>query len=131
MNLASKFQQSQGQQPQSNLQAQQILLQQLHQGLSHPQQQQQQQQHPIYQTNAKANSNTSIPSATQVSRSSVVMLNPVTEITKSRKFKPAGSLPNTNQLHAQFGHSDLNGPENDLLPSNRKSDVRRMMNSNF
>ncbi|KAI5902377.1 hypothetical protein K4G60_g1518 [Candida parapsilosis] len=96
-----------------------------------PQQQQQQQQHPIYQTNAKANSNTSIPSATQVSRSSVVMLNPVTEITKSRKFKPAGSLPNTNQLHAQFGHSDLNGPENDLLPSNRKSDVRRMMNSNF
>ena len=91
----------------------------------------QQQQHPIYQGNGKSNSSTAIPSATQVSRSSVVMLNPVTEITKSRKFKPAGSLPSTNQLQAQFGHSDLNGPENDLLPSNRKSDVRRMMNSNF
>ncbi|KAI5965454.1 CCR4 [Candida theae] len=44
MNLANKFQQNQGQQPQSNLQAQQILSQQLHQGQSHPQQQQQQPQ---------------------------------------------------------------------------------------
>lgn len=101
------------------------------QGDYFPNQQHPQQQHPIYQNNGKSNSNATIPSATQVSRSSVVMLNPVTEITKLRKFKPAGSLPSNNQLHAQFGHSDLNGPENDLLPSNRKSDVRRMMNSNF
>ncbi|KAI5962859.1 hypothetical protein CANMA_003634 [Candida margitis] len=97
----------------------------------HPQQHHHQhQQHPIYQNN-KPNGGMPVPSATQASRSSVVMLNPVTEITKSRKFRPAGSLPSNNQLHAQFGHSDLNGPENDLLPSNRKSDVRRMMNSNF
>ncbi|KAI5949919.1 hypothetical protein KGF54_005397 [Candida jiufengensis] len=77
--------------------------------------------------------NNPVPSATQLSRSSVVMLNPVTEITKTRKFKPAGSLPsnpNSNHLY-NFGHSDLNGPENDLLPGNRKSDVRRMMNTNF
>ncbi|EMG45841.1 hypothetical protein SBY92_002254 [Candida maltosa Xu316] len=72
-----------------------------------------------------------LPSATQLSRSSVVMLNPVTEITKQRKFKPAGSLPSVNPGYQQFGQSDLNGPESDLLPGNRKSDVRRMMNSNF
>ena len=93
------------------------------QQMHHQQQQQQQQQQ---QPHVKA-----VPSATQLSRSSVVMLNPVTEITKSRKFKPAGSYPSNANLHAQFGHGDLNGPENDLLPGNRKSDVRRMMNSNF
>ena len=78
---------------------------------------------------------TNVPSASQMARSSVVMLNPVTEITKQRKFKPAGSIPRINNNprpgYQQFGHSDLNGPESDLLPGNRKSDVRRMMNSNF
>ncbi|KAI3403163.2 hypothetical protein KGF56_004052 [Candida oxycetoniae] len=101
------------------------------------QQQQQQQQHSqqdltsqqYYQIQLQQNK--TVPSATQLARSSVVMINPVTEITKSRKFKPAGSLPSSNNLHQQFGYSDLNGPENDLLPGNRKSDVRRMMNTNF
>ena len=71
-----------------------------------------------------------VPSATQLSRSSVVMLNPVTEITKQRKFKPAGSVPHSYQPQ-QYGQSELNGPENDLIPGSRKSDVRRMMNTNF
>ncbi|RCK54778.1 hypothetical protein Cantr_04769 [Candida viswanathii] len=73
-----------------------------------------------------------VPSATQLARSSVVMLNPVTEITKQRKFRPAGSLPHAYQPQPQqYGQSELNGPENDLIPGSRKSDVRRMMNSNF
>ena len=67
---------------------------------------------------------TNVPSASQMARSSVVMLNPVTEITKQRKFKPAGSIPRINNNprpgYQQFGHSDLNGPESDLLPGNRK-----------
>ncbi|KAI5962081.1 uncharacterized protein KGF55_003156 [Candida pseudojiufengensis] len=86
-----------------------------------------------HQQQPQQHQHTTVPSATQLARSSVVMLNPVTEITKTRKFKPAGSLPsnpNSNHLY-NFGHSDLNGPENDLLPGNRKSDVRRMMNTNF
>ena len=58
------------------------------------------------------------------------MLNPVTEITKQRKFKPAGSVPHSYQPQ-QYGQSELNGPENDLIPGSRKSDVRRMMNTNF
>lgn len=84
-----------------------------------------------------------VPSATQLSRSSVVMLNPVTEITKQRKFRPAGSLPqgtasnssltnrsiqNQQSLNASNG---INNSESDLIPGNRKSAVRRMMNTNF
>lgn len=98
----------------------------------------------------------SVPSATQLSRSSVVMLNPVTEITLQRKFKPAGSLggntPNgsatslttqsvRNQQYVnmhqhayqQQGHqppSPLSPQSNDLIPDGR-NDVRRMMNQNF
>ncbi|KAK6462665.1 hypothetical protein DFJ63DRAFT_313793 [Scheffersomyces coipomensis] len=90
--------------------------------LGNQSQQQQQQQ----QTGGSA------PSASQLARSSVVMLNPVTEITKQRKFKPAGSL-NGNQPGQGQGQyeQDYNGIENDLIPGNRKSDVRRMMNTNF
>lgn len=87
-----------------------------------------------------------VPSASQLARSSVVMLNPVNEITKLRKFKPAGSLPNSqsnqnlnhNQNYnpnynqnSQFLQHESAKPENDLIPGNRKSDVRRMMNTNF
>ncbi|KAK6455033.1 uncharacterized protein RJT20DRAFT_136197 [Scheffersomyces xylosifermentans] len=80
-----------------------------------------------------------VPSATQLSRSSVVMLNPVTEITSRRMFKPAGSLQQNGMGHSQSNTSlnyidpgtSFNGPENDLIPGNRKSDVRRMMNTNF
>lgn len=84
-----------------------------------------------------------VPSATQLSRSSVVMLNPVTEITKQRKFRPAGSLPSgaannssmTNQSiqNQQFLNinNGINNSESELIPGNRKSAVRRMMNTNF
>lgn len=85
-----------------------------------------------------------IPSATQLSRSSVVMLNPVTEITKQRKFRPAGSLPkgatgsdysltNASVRNQQFLNANQNHQQHDsdLIPGNRKSDVRRMMNTNF
>ncbi|ODV78161.1 uncharacterized protein CANTADRAFT_7613 [Suhomyces tanzawaensis NRRL Y-17324] len=77
-----------------------------------------------------------VPSATQLSRSSVVMLNPVTEITKQRKFKPAGSLPANsaasppNPYNPQFNQS-FASTDGSLIPGNRKSDVRRMMNTNF
>lgn len=86
-----------------------------------------------------------IPSATQLARSSVVMLNPVTEITKHRKFKPAGSLnmgapsptmmqsngslPSPNSYSQPHFNSESNH-DNDLIPGNR-NDVRRMMNTNF
>ncbi|CAK7895108.1 hypothetical protein CAAN1_05S01662 [[Candida] anglica] len=87
----------------------------------------------------------SAPSATQLSRSSVVMLNPVTEITKQRKFKPAGSiggngssgsLTNQSIRNQQYANIHQNQQyqaeqQNDLIPGNRKSDVRRMMNTNF
>lgn len=82
---------------------------------------------------ASNNSLNQVPSASQMARSSVVMLNPVTEITKLRKFKPAGSLPSGGVVspvayqNAQFeAHSN-----DDLIPGNRKSDLRRMMNTNF
>ena len=82
--------------------------------------------------------NGTVPSATQLSRSSVVMINP-TEITQLRKFKPAGSLPSgsssspMNGSTASFNavQSSYGASENDLIPGNRKSDVRRMMNTNF
>lgn len=83
----------------------------------------------------------SVPSATQLSRSSVVMLNPVTEITKQRKFRPAGSLPSTKGSsltnrsiqNQQFlnANNGINNSESELIPGNRKSAVRRMMNTNF
>lgn len=83
-----------------------------------------------------------VPSATQLSRSSVVMLNPVTEITKQRKFRPAGSLPSHTQAtsltnrsiqNQQFlnANNGINNSESELIPGNRKSAVRRMMNTNF
>ncbi|CAK9441176.1 uncharacterized protein LODBEIA_P50450 [Lodderomyces beijingensis] len=97
----------------------------------HHHQQQQQEYFPHQQQQVPPPQTKPVPSASQLARSSVVMLNPVTEITKSRKFKPAGSFPSNQNLHVQYGHGDLNGPENDLLPGNRKSDVRRMMNTNF
>lgn len=69
------------------------------------------------------------PSASQLSRTSVVMLNPVNEITSLRKFKPAGSLP-SGMGNAAY-NSDKSYAEDDLIPGNRKSAVRRMMNTNF
>lgn len=80
-----------------------------------------------------------IPSASQLARSSVVMLNPVTEITKQRKFKPAGSLPsgapivspNMYQYQQPQFNESVSATDNDLIPGSRKSDVRRMMNTNF
>lgn len=80
---------------------------------------------PTYQ---EGQSGPTVPSATQMSRSSVVMLNPVTEITKQRTFRPAGSLPGNNSPYIPTG---FNQSESDLIPNNRKSDVRRMMNTNF
>lgn len=89
-----------------------------------------------------------IPSPTQVARSSVVMLNPVTEITKQRKFKPAGSLavnpraaPSPTMMQSNgslpspnsYSQSQFNNEsnhDNDLIPGSR-NDVRRMMNTNF
>lgn len=67
-----------------------------------------------------------------------MMINP-TEITQLRKFKPAGSLPsgsssspmNVSTPSFNAGQSSYGASENDLIPGNRKSDVRRMMNSNF
>lgn len=58
-----------------------------------------------------------VPSASQMARSSVVMLNPVTEITKQRKFKPAGSLPSShsnNHVYAQ----NYNQPPQNYPPQN-------------
>ncbi|KAG7664512.1 uncharacterized protein J8A68_001963 [[Candida] subhashii] len=81
-----------------------------------------------YESSYDANSPMSPPSATQVSRNSVVMVNPVTEITKARKFVPAGSLAqNNNGSQHSFGISELEY-ENDLIPGSRKSDIRRVMN---
>lgn len=81
----------------------------------------------------RTNSNgTSVPSPSQLARTSVVMLNPVSEITTLRKFKPAGSLPSgmagPNQAYM---NDELASSGDDLIPGNRKSAVRRMMNSNF
>lgn len=75
----------------------------------------------------------SVPSPTQLSRTSVVMLNPVTEITSHRKFKPAGSLPSgmSGPTNAAYLNDELASSGDDLIPGNRKSAVRRMMNSNF
>lgn len=75
--------------------------------------------------------NGATPSASQLSRASVVMLNPVNEITSLRKFKPAGSLPSGMvSPHPGYSNDEL-ATGDDLVPGNRKSAVRRMMNSNF
>lgn len=72
--------------------------------------------------------NSAKPSPSQLSRTSVVMLNPVNEIQTLRTFKPAGSLPRG----MNYGYSnDEMATSDDLIPGNRKSAVRRMMNSNF
>lgn len=67
----------------------------------------------------------SVPSASQLARSSVVMLNPVTEITKQRKFKPAGSLPtahNNNHAYAQnYGY-----PQSQQYPQQQYSQQQPM-----
>lgn len=70
------------------------------------------------------------PSPHQLSRTSVVMLDPVGEFKSQRKFKPAGSLP---RQPSQPGYlnQDLAQSHEDLIPGNRKSAVRRMMNTNF
>lgn len=69
------------------------------------------------------------PSASQLSRTSVVMLDPVSEITTLRKFKPAGSLSGVAPVYHQ--NDELAHSNDDLIPGNRKSQVRRMMNTNF
>lgn len=71
------------------------------------------------------------PSASQLSRASVVMLNPVTEITSLRKFKPAGSLPSGARGSPALHNDEFANSSDDLIPGNRKSQVRRMMNTNF
>lgn len=82
------------------------------------------------------------PSASQLARQSVVMTNP-TAIPKRTKFRPAGGInvpapahpyggPYQQQYHGgneQF--LDVGASDNDLIPGNRKSDIRRMMNSSF
>lgn len=72
------------------------------------------------------------PSPSQLARKSVVMMNPVTEITTLRKFKPAGSLPVGVAPTSYYqGADELSNSNDDLIPNNRKSAVRRMMNTNF
>lgn len=73
------------------------------------------------------------PSPTQLSRSSVVMLNPVTEIMSLRTFKPAGSLPSGAPRPGNHAYlnDEMASSGDDLIPGNRKSAVRRMMNTNF
>lgn len=71
-----------------------------------------------------------VPSATQLSRTSVVMLNPVSEIGPLRKYKPAGSLPSASGSPS-MPNSEWAASNDDLIPGNRKSAVRRMMNTNF
>lgn len=72
------------------------------------------------------------PSPSLLARTSVVMLNPVSEITTLRKFKPAGSLPSGVRQAPYYQSNDgLEHSNDDLIPGNRKSAVRRMMNTNF
>lgn len=82
----------------------------------------------------KVSGGSSNPSPSLLSRTSVVMLNPVSEITTLRKFKPAGSLPTGVRQAAPYyqqSSDDLVHSNDDLIPGNRKSAVRRMMNTNF
>lgn len=83
---------------------------------------------PVIRENTQSNT---VPSPAQLSRTSVVMLNPVSEITALRKFRPAGLLP-SGMGSPTLGHpADDLAAGDDLIPGNRKSAVRRMMNSNF
>lgn len=74
--------------------------------------------------------NNTPPTPHQLSRTSVVMLNPVEEFKSQRKFKPAGSLPAQPGQRGYMNDSVSHSNE-DLIPGNRKSAVRRMMNTNF
>ncbi|RLV92233.1 hypothetical protein JA1_003294 [Spathaspora sp. JA1] len=68
-----------------------------------------------------------VPSASQVARNSVVMTDPAVEISKSRKFKPAGSsFPQSGSMN--FGESRFD-QDNDFVPGSRRSDVRRILNN--
>lgn len=77
-----------------------------------------------------------VPSASQLARQLVVMVDPVAGIPYQKGFKPAGSLlqnPKT-ALPQMPDHHNFGAPsslQSDLIPGNRKSDVRRMMNTNF
>lgn len=73
----------------------------------------------------------SVPSPSQLARTSVVMLNPVSEIAPLRKYKPAGSLPSGPGSPSLASHNEWATSSDDLIPANRKSAVRRMMNTNF
>lgn len=68
------------------------------------------------------------PLPSQVARASVVMLDPVSEIHPSKAFKPAGLLPSAKPGYL---HDELANSGDDLIPGNRKSAVRRMMNTKF
>ncbi|PSK39111.1 hypothetical protein C7M61_002424 [Candidozyma pseudohaemuli] len=69
------------------------------------------------------------PSPHQLQRTSVSLMNPVDEFKSQRKFKPAGSLPR--QPSQPNYMNDYQQSHDDLIPGNRKSAVRRMMNTNF
>ncbi|EGW35538.1 uncharacterized protein SPAPADRAFT_58763 [Spathaspora passalidarum NRRL Y-27907] len=70
-----------------------------------------------------------VPSASQLARNSVVMIDPAVEMTKSRTFKPAGSptLPQSASM-TSFGESQMDH-DNDFKPGSRRSDVRRILNN--
>lgn len=84
------------------------------------------------------------PSASQLARQSVVMTNP-TAIPKKTKFRPAGRINVPAPVQQAYGSPyqqhqfdgsneqflDVTGSDSDLIPGNRKSDIRRMMNSSF
>lgn len=101
-------------------------------------------QSPVFENGNGMGKIPSVPSATQLARSSVVMLNPVTEITKQRKFRPAGSIPNVHRNNHAYAngagyqyqtpnHYNPNYQQSNdsLVPGGSKEDVRKMMNSNF
>lgn len=70
----------------------------------------------------------STPTPHQLSRTSVSIMNPVDEF-RSQRFRPAGSLP---RQPTQPSHmNEYSQSNDDLIPGNRKSAVRRMMNTNF
>lgn len=71
-----------------------------------------------------------VPSPTQLSRTSVVMLNHVSEIAPLRPYRPAGYLP-SGAGSPSMTNNEWASSHDDLIPGNRKSAVRRMMNSNF
>lgn len=93
-----------------------------------------------------------VPSASQLSRKLVAMTDPIGGIPQSKGFKPAGSarvklptlpmsgpglrvslptLPSGTVAGTVALFNSARSLQNDLIPGNRKSDVRRMMNTNF